>query len=859
MMKHFSPVTTGLVSSLVLLLAGCGSDDKKDTVVPPTAKASLSAAVSDINQAISLDGSASTSPNGSIRSWNWQVKTAPANSQAKVAANTAQTTFSADLAGDYQLCLTVTDDKASSAPDCQQLTATNPNPTAVTLKQVGTVPGQQVQLDAINSLPPTDGDMRLLTYQWTLISKPENSVAKLDNASLAQPRFTADLAGDYQLELVVKYLDKVSPVAQVTVMASEVNAMPNPKVTVTGGTADNWVLGTPVTLDASATTDADGDALQYRWSARGPEGSDVNLSATAGEQINFTPDRFGDYSIELAVYDGTIRRTVSQKIKVKALPADHVDSAPVAMIDPGFTSGTYDIELGDMLYLTGNGSYDRETSFSDLNGNINAEWTFLSYPDGFNTAGVMYQNPYAIVMSLQPAGEYKIQLRVQVNGKWSEPDVKTFTARTGANRAPQHNARLAGAGGGVGVGQTITFDGSNSTDPDDNAISWHWQLIDKPDGSNATLTKTDTANPQLVADVAGPYAVEMYVTDSHGARSDANGKAVVRALAKTKNNLPILRPKLASAYDSQQPYVIYPKNALAFKYDSERNTQLADTALNSFISVHSDAFDPDADPLSYLWTLTSRPQGSSMYPHSVTGPTSGPNCTNGYQIRAEGAYPTREDWYQGVLAISEWTCSNISFSPDTAGNYELQLLASDGIDTTEAVVFNIPAVTPDNYPTLLLEDALAAEHDEVEARSAGAYRHQLFPFQHKARSGSSELSITELSSSSAYMIKRYSLSAKDRDYTITNLNAGGQDDYIASFKGLTAGQVIKKGETVTFDLMITTPADMPVNQFRKAGDDPFRYESNVTRDVEWAFEIAEMPGWSFSYQPNLWDPRRTVE
>ncbi|MDZ7800004.1 MAG: S8 family serine peptidase [Trueperaceae bacterium] len=78
------------------------------------------------------------------------------------------------------------------------------------------------------------------------------------------------------------------------------------------------------------------------------------------------------------------------------------------------------------------------------------------------------------------------------------------------NRPPTANAgenRLALPG------SSVTLDGSESTDPDADALTFSWALIEHPDQSDATLTQSTTANPTLVVDVGGVYVTELTVSD----------------------------------------------------------------------------------------------------------------------------------------------------------------------------------------------------------------------------------------------------------------------------------------------------------------------------------------------------------
>lgn len=62
-------------------------------------------------------------------------------------------------------------------------------------------------------------------------------------------------------------------------------------------------------------------------------------------------------------------------------------------------------------------------------------------------------------------------------------------------------------------GETATFDGTQSSDPDGDSLSFAWSLINAPGGSTATLNEETTSTPSLTPDVPGTYVLGLVVSD----------------------------------------------------------------------------------------------------------------------------------------------------------------------------------------------------------------------------------------------------------------------------------------------------------------------------------------------------------
>src|SRR6185436_11734324 len=83
------------------------------------------------------------------------------------------------------------------------------------------------------------------------------------------------------------------------------------------------------------------------------------------------------------------------------------------------------------------------------------------------------------------------------------------------------------------VGAVVTLDGTASTDPDGNTLSYSWAFDSQPSGSTASLTNPTSVRPTFQVDAPGTYVVHLVVTD--GSASSTPDTVVI----STVNSAPV--------------------------------------------------------------------------------------------------------------------------------------------------------------------------------------------------------------------------------------------------------------------------------------------------------------------------------
>ncbi|MEM9058762.1 MAG: PKD domain-containing protein [Pseudomonadota bacterium] len=156
--------------------------------------------------------------------------------------------------------------------------------------------GRETVLDATRSAHERNA---ALTYRWELVQAPLGSHAMLEESTTLSPRFTPDVRGAYVANLQV--VDANGEQSSDFVTISTINSRP---VAVAHADRQRVAAGDTVTFHARGSSDADGDALRYRWQLMyAPKHSQASLSSDSGATPRLTTDRDGEYAVRLTVED----------------------------------------------------------------------------------------------------------------------------------------------------------------------------------------------------------------------------------------------------------------------------------------------------------------------------------------------------------------------------------------------------------------------------------------------------------------------------------------------------------------------------------------------------------------------------
>lgn len=420
------------------------------------------------------------------------------------------------------------------------------------------------------------------------------------------------------------------------------------------------VVGVPLGVDGSASFDSDRDTLAYKWRLSAvPPGSRATIADPSAMTTWVTPDVAGDYVVELVVSDGTFTSGPATQTFTAGPCGANAPRIAAITTDPGTPWPGQAVALSAAVS-------DADTLCGQTE-SFTYAWSLVGLPPGsrasLNDAGLITPSLLTDI-----AGTYSVQLVVtDSEGHASMPfaatviasgcttppgdvtaidaspaapstsDTVTLTATVTPRSSSGSTTTVNDAGVPTDGGSTLP-DGATAPTPvpppsgaapvcDTPHYTYHWTLVGAPAGSTVNIANSALESPSFTADLPGDYTFEVYVTDDAGVPGAVQRKTI------TVSDCGSHSPSVDSVTAS--PAAPAPGQAVLLS----ATVSDADTGAPCNLT----------EPLSYHWTLTGLPAGSTA-------------------------------------RLNDETLSSPSFVVDRPGTYVATLMVTDGAGHSSAPV-----------------------------------------------------------------------------------------------------------------------------------------------------------------------------
>ena len=481
---------------------------------PPVADAGASQTIILPNNSISLDGTKSADPDGSIGGYAWIMLSGPSTATIKN-ANTSTPAVSGLVAGNYVFQLTVTDNNGATGTALVKIIAdalpnTNQPPVASAGgDQTIVLPVNSVTLDGEGS---TDADGTIAGYKWTKVSGPAQG--NLSGAGNATAQASSLVVGIYNYQLVVTDDSGDTDTDMITVT---VNPAANQLPLADAGSGQSITLPvSTVSLDGSNSSDPDGTIDSYAWNqVSGPSGASINHSNAVTPSVSGLIA--GKYMFQLTVTDNN-GATAAAQVKIIVNAGTQPNQSPVANAGVPQTI----VSPANSVILDGTNSADADGSV------VNYSWTEISGPtDGTITGD---GNNATVSADNLAEGVYTYQLVVTDDSGATGTDTVTVTVNSPDNQLPVANA---GSDNTITLPvSSVSLDGSNSSDPGGTIESYAW--VQLSGSSDASFNDPNSSIPTVSGLQAGTYYFQLTVTDDN----QNTGTAIVKITVIAAYNQP---------------------------------------------------------------------------------------------------------------------------------------------------------------------------------------------------------------------------------------------------------------------------------------------------------------------------------
>lgn len=559
-------------------------------------------------QPITINASESYDPEGQPLQYQWLV-----NGAFRSSAD--QLRFASTISGEYEVKLILDDNQPNA--NCTQTTE-------IIKLVVNTQPYAEISYNeviardvrnTISVINDVDADGDPLAFSWDVDDIEDEQTGRAAYVRHQEP-------GNYTARLTVDDQTGTQNATYTTSVTYKVNAAPIPRFTI----PEIEAPGDPIVLDATPSSDPDGDPLTYRW-----EVSDEREMEGPEHTISF--DEPGVYTIQLFVDDGEdVENSVQEltrEIRINEAPVPSIaatehTNTPIVPFD---ASESFDLDQEIISYEWdfGDGNTGSGETITHTYDNFGTYTVTLTVDDGTNVSNSVQSVEHEIVVNKNPVAEiiapelvsvdqeftldgsdsfdedgsvtsytwfangkeigdgeqlahqfskpglYDINLKVRDDTPFEDAyGITTQTIRVNHPPVP----RWSSVPEVTEPGKQTTFDASESFDLDNENLSFRWEFSDGSELEGEQVQRT--------FEQPGTYYFTLYADD---------GEGLANSVSSVEGNI---RVNLA-------PIIV-------------TETRIRTNSKEVFLDA-SESYDPDGDNLEFTWIL---PDGSTRNDASFT-------------------------------------------------------------------------------------------------------------------------------------------------------------------------------------------------------------------------------------------------
>jgi pimeloyl-ACP methyl ester carboxylesterase len=474
-----------------------------------------------------LDGSKSSDPDGRIVRYVWTKTDGPyaGSVLASVSTESSSLTITGlNTVGTYTYELKVVDDRADWSTSTVTVTVGlgGPPPTnnKVPVSNAGanvTTSASSITLNGTGS----DPDGYVAAYSWTKVSGPTGG--NIASPSAGSTSVTGLTTGTYVFRFSVTDNNNAITSDDVTVTVGS-GTPPANKLPVSNAGSDVTItLPTNSVSLTGSGSDPDGYVAGYAWTkVSGP--SSGTIASPAANNTSITQLAQGTYVFRLTVTDNNNAAT-SDDVTVTVNPvADKPDNG-------GGTSGPNAGADVTITLPTNSATLDGSASTDATGAALKSfKWTKLSGPSSATLTNAAAKTTTVTGLT---EGTYQFQLTVWDNQWVPRADVMTLTVKAstgGTAPPPPATNKIANAGADISISlptNSVTLNGSASSDPNGQIKSWQWAKISGP--SSGTIVSNKAAVTNVTNLSQGTYKFQLLVWDNQWVPRGDTMQVTVRA------------------------------------------------------------------------------------------------------------------------------------------------------------------------------------------------------------------------------------------------------------------------------------------------------------------------------------------